>query len=127
MRPNISPSNLETENILISSEEVRVRCRENCSGHGVCSSRGSCHCDPGWTGETCQTSLSQSQHLNTLLALSLTLAGCAVILVTVLRRLSPLHRFRRGDDITVLIEKSASEEWQSRASYQLPKPRAFQL
>ena len=103
-----------------------MRCPENCSDHGVCSSQGRCHCERGWAGEACGT--SQSQYNLSVLALSVSLlVGLAVLLVTLVRRLDPLHRSRRGDDVTVLIEKSASEEWQSRASYQLPKPRAFQL
>ena len=109
-----------------SSESVRVRCRKDCSGHGLCTSRGRCHCDRGWGGDLCTVSLSR-QHTDSLIVLTVLLVTLVLILVMVFRRLSPLYRMSNSEDSTVLIEKSGSDEWHSRASHQLPAPRAFQL
>ena len=108
-------------------EDVLVLCPDLCSGHGACDNTRTCHCDPGWTGATCNVSRDS-------VTILVALFGSVTLLVTcflLLRRLLCPHRLGvggRGDELSVLIERSeAGDQWLTQTSHQLPVPRAFQL
>ena len=57
-------------------EQLLVTCPEDCSGHGACDNNRTCHCDPGWTGDTCNVSRDSVTILVTVMASITLLMTC---------------------------------------------------
>uniref|UniRef100_A0A8C0PPL4 ADAM metallopeptidase domain 15 n=1 Tax=Canis lupus familiaris TaxID=9615 RepID=A0A8C0PPL4_CANLF len=64
-------------------------CRSKCHGHGVCDSKGHCHCEEGWAPPDCTSHVRATSSLTTGLPLSLLL-----VVVLVLLGASYWHRAR---------------------------------
>ncbi|XP_006734869.1 disintegrin and metalloproteinase domain-containing protein 15 isoform X2 [Leptonychotes weddellii] len=64
-------------------------CRSKCHGHGVCDSKGHCHCEAGWAAPDCTNRVRATSPLTTGLPLSLLL-----LVVLLLLGASYWHRAR---------------------------------
>ncbi|XP_039107284.1 disintegrin and metalloproteinase domain-containing protein 15 isoform X5 [Hyaena hyaena] len=55
-------------------------CRSKCHGHGVCDSKGHCHCEEGWVPPDCANRIRAASSLTTGLLLSLLLLVALMLL-----------------------------------------------
>ena len=108
-------------------EEVMVTCPDDCSGHGTCDNTHTCHCDPGWTGDTCNVSRDSVTILVTVMT-SITLLLTCCLLLRMLLCPYHLEAGGGGEEVHVLIERgdTGDQQWLTQTA-QIPVPRAFQL
>lgn len=106
-------------------EDVRITCQDDCSGHGTCDNTRKCHCDPGWTGATCNVSRDTVTIVMKGIASMTLLLTCCLLL----RRLMCRTKVGVGvEEARVLIERGdTGDQWLTQTTHQLPVPRAFQL
>ena len=119
-------------------ETVQTPCKDKCSNNGICNSNGHCHCIPGWSGPTCRdvgvggsvdsgpASADSSRHLGLFIWGLLGLIALILIL-GIIRHFFTRKKRDAEEDYRILLERSEGDQWQAKASPQLPLPRAFQL
>ena len=82
-------------------EDVLVPCPYLCSGHGACDNTRTCHCDPGWTGATCNVSRDSVTILVTVMTSITLLLTCCLLLLRRYTIYTPKYDIKLVFDLTL--------------------------